>query len=180
VAAALDACRRRTPRLPLASEPAARAMLPPEWSASEPLPEWVLLLANFPKGGKAWISQTYHSQTKGRLSPRLKAEIAYVCARNDRAWYALGHAAQRLRDLGFGDPEIRALDQPGEQTPAAERLVLAFARKLTVNPALVTDSDIAGLRKHFSDHEVAEIVYHVTQGAFFDRLTETAGLRLER
>ena len=39
--------------------------------------------------------------------------------------------------------------------------------------------DIEGLRKHYPDQEVAEIVYHVTQAAFFDRLTEAAGLRLE-
>ena len=101
-------------------------------------------------------------------------------ARNDRAWYALGHARQRLAELGLNDEAIDALDHPGDSIPASERLVLALARKLTVNPALITDADIEGLRKHFSDHEVAEIVYHVTQGAFFDRLTEAAGLRLER
>ena len=102
------------------------------------------------------------------------------CARNDRAWYALGHARQRLAELGLNDEAIDALDHPGDSFPASERLALALARKLTVNPALITDADIEGLRKHFSDHEVAEIVYHVTQGAFFDRLTEAAGLRLER
>jgi hypothetical protein len=31
----------------------------------------------------------------------------------------------------------------------------------------------------YSDHEVAEIVYQVTQAAFFDRVTEAAGLPLE-
>jgi alkylhydroperoxidase family enzyme len=137
-------------------------------------------MANFPKGGKAWVAQTYHSQTKGRLSPKLKAEIAYVAARNDRSWYALGHAMQRLAELGVSEDAIDALDHPGDSTPASERAALALARKLTVDPALITDADIEGLRKHYSDHEVAEIVYHVTQAAFFDRLTEAAGLRLER
>ena len=79
VDAALEACRKRTPRIRLASEDQARAALPPDWSGSGTLPEWVRLLANFPKGGKAWIAQTFYSQTKGRLSPKLKAEIAYVC-----------------------------------------------------------------------------------------------------
>ena len=78
VDAALEACRKRTPRLRLATEDQARAALPPDWSGSGTLPEWVRLLANFPKGGKAWIAQTFYSQTKGRLSPKLKAEIAYV------------------------------------------------------------------------------------------------------
>ena len=85
-----------------------------------------------------------------------------------------------MNDLGLGDSDIEAIDHPGDSTPQPERLVLALARKLTVDPALITDSDIEGLRKHYSDHEVAEIVYHVTQAAFFDRLTEAAGLRLER
>jgi len=180
VEAALDACRKRTPRLPLASEEKARGVVPADWSGSDPLPEWVRLLANFPKGGKAWVAQTYHSQTKGRLSPKLKAEIAYVAARNDRAWYALGHARERLKELGLNGDALDALDHPTESIPQPERAVLALARKITVDPALVTDADIAGLRKHYSDHEVAEIVYHVTQAAFFDRLTEAAGLRLER
>jgi alkylhydroperoxidase family enzyme len=180
VVAALNACRKRSPRLRLASEEQARTALPPDWSGPGTLPEWVRLLVNFPKGGRARIAQTYHSQTKGRLSPKLKAEIAYVSARNDRAWYALGHARQRLGELGFGDEAIAALDRPGDSLPTPECLVVAFTRKLTVNPALITDADVEGLRKHFSDHEVAEIVYHVTQAAFFDRLTEAAGLRLER
>ena len=179
VEAALDACRKRSPRLPLASEAQARAMVPADWTSSGPLPEWVRLLANFPKGGKAWIAQTYYSETKGRLGAKLKAEIAYIAARNDRAWYALGHARQRLKGLGLNDEAIDVLDQPGATVPEGERLALGLARKLTVNPALITDEDIAGLRKHYSDHEVAEIVYHVTQAAFFDRLTEAAGLRLE-
>jgi alkylhydroperoxidase family enzyme len=179
VEAALEACRKRSPRLRLASEEQARGVLPADWSGSGPLPEWVRLLANFPKGGRAWVAQTYHSATKGDLSPKLKAEIAYVAARNDRAWYAVGHAIRRLKELGLGDDAIAALDNPGDSIPQPERAVLAVARKITVDPALITDADIEGLRKHYSDREVAEIVYHVTQAAFFDRLTEAAGLRLE-
>jgi alkylhydroperoxidase family enzyme len=179
VEAALDACRKRSPRLPLASEAKARALVPSDWSGSGPLPEWVRLLANFPVGGKAWIAQTHHSETKGRLNARLKAEIAYIAARNDRAWYALGHARQRLKGLGMNDEAIDSLDHPGDACPEPERLVLALARKLTVDPALITDEDIEGLRKHYPDAEVAEIVYRVTQASFFDRMTEAAGLRLE-
>jgi alkylhydroperoxidase family enzyme len=180
VEAALEACRKRSPRLPLASEEKARGAVPSDWSGSEPLPNWVRLLANFPKGGQAWIAQTYYSQTKGRLSPKLKAEIAYATARYDRAWYALGHARTRLKDLGLNDDAIDGLDHPGDSITQSERSVMALARKITVDPALITDADIESVRKHYSDHEVAEIVYHVTQAAFFDRLTEAAGLRLER
>jgi alkylhydroperoxidase family enzyme len=57
-----------------------------------------------------------------------------------------------------------------------DRLALQLTRKLTVTPQWITDDDIAGLRKHFPDAEVAEIVYRITQAAQFNRLTEAAGL----
>lgn len=179
VEAALSAARKRTPRLPLATEEQARGLVPTDWPSTAPLSEWVRLLANFPKGGKAWIAQSFYSETKGKLAPKLKADIAYISARNDRAWYALGHATRRLKDLGLSDAGIALMDKNDESLPVSERLVIALAAKLTTDPARITDSDIEGLRKHFSDHEVAEIVYHVTQAAFFDRVTEVAGLRLE-
>jgi alkylhydroperoxidase family enzyme len=179
VEAALAACRERSPRLPTASEAQARGVLPDDWSGTGPLPAWVRLLADFPRGSKAWVAQTYYTQTKGRLSPKLRAEIAWVCAREDRAWYALADARRRLKDLGLTDDAVFALDRPGDRTPPAERAALAFARKLTVDPALITDADVEGLRKLYPDPEVAEIIYHVTQAAFFDRLTEAAGLRAD-
>ena len=180
VEAALAAARKRAARLPLVDEQQARAVLPERWSdASSALPEWVRLLANFPKAGKGWVAQVYHAQEKGKLSPRLRAEVAWVTARHDRAWYAVGHARKRLNALGLDDDAVFALDKPGGSSDPAERAALAFARKLTVDPALMTDADFAGLRSHFSDQEVAELVYQVTQGAYFDRLTEASGLRLE-
>ena len=41
------------------------------------------------------------------------------------------------------------------------------------------DKDVADLRKHYGDKEVAELVLHVGNAAFFDRVTEASGLRLE-
>jgi len=179
VEAALKSARERTPRLPLVEESKARALLPADWP-SEPLAEWVRLLANFPKAGPPRIVMHRATESKGKLSPKLRAEIAWVSARNDRAWYALGHARQRLRDLGLSDDAVFALDAPGDDVPAAERQALALAKKITVNPALVTDEDVATLRKSFTDHEVAEIIFQTTEAAYFDRVTEAAGLRLER
>src|SRR5262249_14031433 len=160
--AALDDCRKRTPRLPLAPEAQARGVLPADWSGSGPLPQWVRLLANFPKAGKAWAAPTHYSAPKGPLSPNPKAQNASPRARNARAWYGLGHARQRLKEVGLSDEAIGALDHPGDSTPKAERAALALARKLTEDPALITDADIQGLRQHYTDQEVAEIIYHVT------------------
>ncbi len=176
---ALDAARKRSSRLPLADEAQARAVLPEGWSGSEPLPQWVRLLGNFPKGGKGLVGASYRAQTKGKLSPALKAKIAWIGARNDRAWYALGHAKRRLNDLGLTDDQVFALDRTEGQGTSGEAAALALVSKITVDPALITDADVEAVRKHFSDSETAEVVYLATQAASFDRLTEAAGLGLE-
>ena len=177
--AALAACSKRHPRLPLVEQGAARAVLPTDWPKG-PLPQWVRLLANFPKAGSARIAGLRTAEEKGALSPQLKARIAWIAARHDRAWYALGQAKRRLTALGISDDDIYRLDGSWDSYSPAERAAFNLARKLTVDPPSVVDADIAALRKLYSDKEVAELVYHLCNAAFFDRLTEAAGLQLEK
>src|SRR5438270_129711 len=80
----------------------------------------------------------------------------------------------RLKALGFSDDAIFALDDPEKIESPSDREVAKFARTLAVDPALITDDDVARLRKLFDDKRVAEIVHQGTQAAFFDRLTEAA------
>jgi alkylhydroperoxidase family enzyme len=179
IEAALEACRHRSPRLPLIDESAARGLLP-DAPAEKPVPQWVRLVLTFPRSGPGRVASHTNAVSKGRLSVMLKAEIDYVAALHDRAWYALGHARNRLRELGMTDDMIAALVTPGESIPAGERAALALAKKLTVDPARITDADIAALRANWSEFETAEVVFQITEAASFDRLTEAAGLQLER
>ncbi len=178
VDAALAACRGRTPLLPLADDARARALLPADFP-SGPAPEWARLLANFPKAGGARIALRRAAEEKGTLDPRLRAEVAYTAARLDRAWYALGHARRRLAALGYTPAQVEALDGPLAAFPPPGRAALALARKLTVDPALVDDADVDALHPHFPEKQVAELIHHVTEAAFFDRVTEATRLRLE-
>lgn len=177
VESALEAARKRSPRLMLADESAARTLL--NDPAGDPLPQWVRLLAVFPKAGPDRIASHRAAVERGSLDARTKALIAWVGARNDRAWYALGIARKRLRALGLSDDQIFAIDDPDSLSSAADREVARFARKLTIDPALIDDEDFEHLRKHFDNQAIAEIVYQVTEAALFDRLTEASGLRLE-
>lgn len=178
----LAAARSRKPRLPLVADDRARALLPAEWP-STPLPQWVRLLANFPDAGKARINSISATGgpgvEKGTLDRTLRAQIAWIAARQDRAWYALGHAKQRLHALSQSDDAIYALDAPTADVTPTQRAVFHLARKLTVDPALVTDAEVEAVRKHLSDRETAEVVYFITVAGFFDRVTEAAGLQLE-
>ena len=110
----------------------------------------------------------------------MQAEIAWTAARVDRAWYAVGVARERLHGLGFTDDQIFALDGEAKDLTEAERAAIAFARKLTMAPATVSDGDVENLRKLFKDKEVAEIVNAVCNAAFLNRVTEAAQLPLEK
>jgi alkylhydroperoxidase family enzyme len=176
---AYAACRTRTPRLPLVDEATARALLPKEWS-SEPLPQWVRLLANFPRDGKARILGLRAAEEKGDLKPLLKAQVAWISARHDRAWYALGLARQRLLDLGYSEDDLYKLDGSWNEYTPAERAAFSFARTLTVTPDLLTDNDVTQLRKHYCDRDVVQLLSYVTDRAFFNRVTEASGLQLEK
>jgi alkylhydroperoxidase family enzyme len=178
VEAKLSTCRSRAPRLPLVAEDRARAVVPADWPTG-PLPQWVRLLANFPEAGKSRILSLHAARDKGSLDRTIRAQMAWIAARQDRAWYALGHARHRLHELGQSDDAIFALDDPTKGFDEGRRAIFTLTRKLTVDPALVTDADVAAVRKHFSDRETAEVVYFITLAAFFDRVTEAAGLQLE-
>ena len=173
----LEAARDRTPRVPLASEEETRARVP--GLDEEDLPQWIRLLAQFPGVGVERVAILRAVESEGTLDPLLRARACWVAARCDRAWYALGHARRRLLGLGQDDDQIFALDGERSDFPEEDRLALEFARTLTVDPALVTDAQVGRLREHFTDHQVAELIAVVAEAAFFDRLTEAAGLGLE-
>lgn len=168
------AAKTRTALLPLADDKATAAV----WSTGT-APQWVRLLATFPKSATTRINGMKAAAEKGSLPAKVKAEIAWTAARVDRAWYALAIARDRLKAAGFTDDQIFALDGDGKDLPEKERAAVAFARKLSSAPATVSDADVEGLRKLFTDKEVAEIVHHVCNAAFFNRVTEVAQLPLD-
>ena len=60
-----------------------------------------------------------------------------------------------------------------------EKTALAFAEKLTRTPQSITDSDIKGLKRFFSDAEVMELDLLVGLINLTNRFTDPLGLELE-
>jgi AhpD family alkylhydroperoxidase len=170
--------RERQPRLPLVSEGEAREVLGEE-APQESLPQWVRLLANFPRDGRSRILSQYRAEQTGDLSPLLKAQVSWIIARQDRAWYAVGEAQRRLRDLRQTDDQIYALDGDWQAFTPAERSLFTVARKLAATPVVLTDADVDEALARTGPRDVVQLVSYTTGRASFDRITEAAGLRLE-
>lgn len=176
---ALAAARDRTPRLPLVDEAKARELLADSGTQGS-LPQWMRLLANFPTAGKAMILAWRSADEKGDLTPLVKAQVSSIIARQDRAWYAVGQAKARLRDLGWSDEQIYSLDGDWQSFSPGDRALFNVARKLAATPVVLTDADVAQALELTGPRDVVQLISYVTQCASFDRITEAAGLAIDR
>lgn len=176
---ALEAARHRKPRLPLADDAKTKEVLP-EGFPDGPLPQWVSLLATFPNSAKARIGSIRSAEEKGDLKPLFKAQVAWIIGRQDRAWYAVGQAKQRLNDLGWSDDQIYSLDGDWAKFTPTERSLFTLARKLAATPVVLTDADVAEAVKQAGPRDVVQTIIYTTNRASFDRITESAGLRIEQ
>ncbi len=176
---ALEATRTRTPRLPLVDEAKAREIVPADWPKGS-LPQWVRLLATFPGIGKSRVASERSAETKGDLKPLLKAQVSWIIARQDRAWYATGQAKKRLLDLEQTEDQIYKLDGDWKSFTEAERAMFTLAKKLAASPVVLTDDDVALAVKLAGPRDVVQLITYTTNRASFDRITEASGLQLEK
>jgi hypothetical protein len=160
-------------------EDKARSIAPGDWPKGPP-PQWVRLLASFPRDGKSRITGLRAAEDKGDLTPRLKAQVSWIIARQDRAWYAVGEAQRRLKELGCSDTEIYNLDGDWADFTPAERALFTVARQLAASPIVLTDDEVERTLKLTGPREVVQLISYTTGRSFFDRVTEAAGLQLEK
>ena len=116
---------------------------------------------------------------KGDLKPLLKAQVSWIIARQDRAWYATGQAKRRLQEMGQSDDQIFSLDGDWTGFTPSDRALFTVARKLAASPVVLTDDDVAQAVKLAGPRDVVQLVNYTTNRASFDRITEAAGLPLE-
>ena len=178
VEAAMQAAVDRQPLIVLPSATAASKLVAVDSPGTTP-PVWFQAMSINPQTALRTWKQRQALVRDGKLDPLLRAQIAWVCAREDRAWYAAAHALARLQGLGVTPEAAWSTGEASSSATPVEEAVLSFARKLTSAPHTVTDDDIAGLRKLLSDHEVAEVIALICDANSFDRFTEMLRLPLE-
>ena len=61
----------------------------------------------------------------------------------------------------------------------ADRAMLAYAEKLTVNPSSMTKADLDDLRRHFSEEQAYDIVLIASLFNFIDRIADAFGVELD-
>ncbi|MFO0904869.1 MAG: hypothetical protein U0939_17825 [Pirellulales bacterium] len=182
LASRLRETETRKPRLPLLDEAATREVLG-EVAGKGPLPQWQRLLAHFPVAGKRLIAGVAASQKSDELSPRLQAEIDWVVARQDRAWYLTAIALRDLRAAGVEEAAIEGLDgdlgQPQAALAPRDQALLLVAKNLAASPIVLTDAQVAKAVELAGPRAVAQVINYTCYRAALNRITEAAGLSTE-
>lgn len=175
----LARCRERPARLPLVDESSTRQLMAIDPASNAPVFNWMRLLAHFPQEGVRRAQGLLESQSNSDLNPLLKAQISWIVARQDRAWYAVGHARRRLLDLGQSDDQIFALDGDWLRCAPSQQALYRVARHLATSPVVLTDAEVARAVELAGPAAVVQTVNYVTHCAAFNRITEAAGLPIE-
>jgi len=166
--AALESLKQRRPRIPLPRSAAAgfndgrmrAAYLPETWIG----------------GGNPQIDQT----AVPKLDHQLIDPSFWVVSRSNHCYYCLGHQELKLRSSGLNDDTIAALDSDWSVFQPRQRAALTFSRKLTLEPHLVGEADIAALKQLFTDVEIIELTFHIARFNAMNRWADGLGLPQER
>lgn len=175
----LEEATSRKPRLSLIDVEETAAWI--KESGFEAAPQnWLRLIANFPNEGRGRLPALLSRERQtGLLTELQKAQINWITARQDRAWYAVGQAMKKLSSLGQSEDEIFALDGDWSGFSEADRALFEMARRLAASPIALTDEDVEVALKSTSPAHVVQTVNHVAGCAYFNRVTEAAGLPIE-
>jgi alkylhydroperoxidase family enzyme len=156
-------------------------MPPAEKGGGQPLPSWARALAGpMPRTAAALLQLDFAHRMRSPLDPRLRAQLRWVAAHANRCAYAEAYAAFDARRAGLDDQELEALRRGDDsrRTPG-EKAALAFARKMTVDSAGITDDEFAALVREYGEKKTAAMVLLMAYSGFQDRLLLCLGTPLE-
>jgi alkylhydroperoxidase family enzyme len=158
-----------------------KRMPPAESGGGQPLPSWARALAGpMPRTTAALLRLDLVHRTRNPLDPKLRAEMRFIAANANRCDYSRAYALFDGRRAGLDDAAIEAL-RGGDHSrrTAAEKAALEFARKMTVDPAGVTDGEFAALVDAYGDRKAAAMVLLMAYANFQDRLLLCLGSTVE-
>lgn len=160
-----------SPRLPVLSNEEAWKKLPDAPEKAEPLPAWARALAGWqPVTTARMLELDAAHRTGERLDGRFRAVVRWAAADANRCEYAKAMAAADY-DRAAGHPsELAGLMKSPDKLPEVDRLGAAFARKMMLEAAQVTDAEVRRLIELLGDERTVALVALLAHASFQDRV----------
>jgi hypothetical protein len=165
------------PRFPKLSHADAWKNLPRQ---SPKLPSWARTLAgSLPRTTAAMIELDAVHRTKNPLGPITSGKLRWWAADALGCDYLREYAEADLRRAGLADDDLASLGgDPGELSKS-DRLLRAFARKMSLAASTVTDAEVAELIKRFGPGRVVGFVHTLAYANFLGRIVLALGVEVE-
>ena len=109
------------------------------------------------------------------LDNTFKVQLFWLVSRANNCQYCQGHQESKLLRAGQKEDEIAALDGDWSEFTPAQKVAFAFARKYTYEPHKLGDADIDGLRKHYKDIQILEMILSMAGNNAINRWKEGTG-----
>src|SRR5260370_22819922 len=146
------------------------------------IPNSMLILQRKPKIARA-LSQLTASiwEPGGEVDRGFKRLLAHVASRTAGCRYCMAHTAGGALRFGVDEAKLAAVWEyrTSPLYTEAERDALDFALAAAAVPNEVTDEMFAGLRKHWSEGQVVEIVAVIALFGFLNRWNDTMATPLD-
>ncbi len=148
-----------------------------------PTNNWNIGLANSmramllsPAVATAWGNYGTAAREYATVDRALKLHISFAVSMSNGCRYCSLHQVLGLRREGIDINKLVAMAKDDSALSPRELKATVFARKLTTNPAAITDADFDIIRKEFGEQGALEVVQQTCNFAYMNRFTD--GLRL--
>ncbi len=160
-----------TPRLPLLTNEQAWKKLPDAPGKAEPLPAWAQALAGWqPITTARMLELDALHRTGDRLDARSRALVRWAAADANRCAYTKAMAEADYRRAAGPTADLAAMMKSPDKLPEVDRLGAAFARKMMLNAAGVTDAEVKSLITLIGDERLVALVALLAHASFQDRV----------
>lgn len=168
---------KSTPRFPVVGTDHAWQQLRGE---NPPLPAWARTLVQpLPKTTGAMLRLDHIHRVKNPLGPVLAGKLHWAAADEIRCEYGKRYAEADLRRAGLKEDDLKKLAGDPKKLSDADRIAIAFARKLTRAAYSVSDDEVAELLKQFGPDNVVAMVHTLAWANFQNRIVLALAVEVE-
>ncbi|HEY9435919.1 MAG TPA: carboxymuconolactone decarboxylase family protein [Blastocatellia bacterium] len=125
---------------------------------------------------RAWRAYTTTTRKYESVSREIKLHVSFAISMANGCRYCTLHQVLGLRRLGVDPAKLVALAKDDSALTPRERTAVAFARKITRDPAKLTKDDYEALVAEFKEQGALEVLLQSCNFAYMNRFTD--GLRL--
>ena len=145
------------------------------------LPDYAGCFSARPDVAKAWTS--LNITIRGGMDRRRFELVTIAAARALRSTYCTVAHASFLRDVCGDGQTVQdlALTSDGSSLSEQDAALYSFATKLALDASAMEQSDVDALRDAgLADAEISDVVYAVAARAFFTKVLDGLGARLDQ